>query len=144
MSPAVLNEVLHAHEWLHGKLKGDATLMALATDVYPDLPLSGAVSPWIVYYVSDPGGDVMVNGQNRILADFVYTVRVDVKGKSYGPARPILDRIDVLLHRASGMTAAVHVESCTRIAPIPPYTTVEMGEATRHAGAEYRVQVSAL
>lgn len=146
MSAGDVNEILHSHEWLHGVLVADAALMAmLPGGVHPDIRPAGSSSPALVYYVSDPGPDVMVVGQYRIAIEPTYTVRADVKGKSYGPLRPILDRVDELLHRANGATAVVEVASCTRTAVIAPYTSVDsQGETNRHAGAEYFLEVSAL
>jgi hypothetical protein len=139
------NEALHVYEWLHGRLVGDGALMALATGgVHPDIVPKEAVGPALVYYLSDPGTDVMEVGSIRILSDAIYTVRADVRGRSYGPLRPILDRVEELLHRSSGTTATIRVETCTRSGMVPPYTSVDYGEVTRHAGGEYRVQASAL
>ncbi len=109
--------------WLFARLTGDLALMALLGKdpdglcVFDTKPSRGAVMPFVVYQLYSSGNDVTTANRTRIMAEPLYLVKAVCPGPSFGPVRPIANRIDDLLHKASGTNADGVVLGCARERP---------------------------
>jgi len=136
------DETTRVDAWLHATLTGDATLVALLATgagyldgVYKDEAPAGAGYPFVRFgYL----GGVDVEGQkaHRILHSGLWLVAGVAQAREYDSA--IADRLDVLLHRASGTADDGIIFSSTRDAP---FRLSENDEGTdyRHLGGQYRI-----
>lgn len=134
-----MSEVVRADAWLYGVLHGDATLLALVSDVYADVAPEGAAFPLVVSSLVDAGDVLTINGI-RILTEAVYQVKVVGQGPSYVSLEAAANRIDALLHKASGSVSGGVIYSCVRIEPVR-YAETSGGQAFRHLGGLYEIQV---
>lgn len=137
-----MSEPFVAETWLYTTLAGDAALMGLATGVYADVAPEGAVFPFVVF-TYQAGRDVATLNGNRIHTWATYQVKAITDQPSYGAVRTIADRIDALLHRATGTAADGTIFSCVREEPVR-FTESASGKQYRHLGGLYRLQVQSV
>jgi hypothetical protein len=135
-------ETARTRSWVYQLLTGDATLAPLVgTRVYNGIAPAGATFPYVVMQLLSGGNDLMGVGPTRIWADMLWLIKAVTKGSSTGPLEPIANRIDALLHAASGTVSGGVVHICVRERPFE-LPTVENGVSYVQLGAEYRVKVS--
>jgi hypothetical protein len=139
-----LAETFVADSWLYAVLTGDATLMGLAAGGVHGYnnPNRSPLFPYVLFQMQGAGQDVRGVGTARIMAPMVYVVRGISEGNSFGGSlRQIADRIDTLLHAASGTAAGGLVLVCVREQPFALPETAPDGRQYRHLGGIYRLFV---
>lgn len=132
-------ETFTAARWLYAKLAGDAALAAAlggADRVWQELADQGSAMPYVVFQYQG-GSDVAGVGTARIMANLLYLVRV-VGGGAHSELEAAADRIDAVLHGASGPVGDGIVFACVREQPIS-YTETSDGKVYRHVGGLYRL-----
>lgn len=128
-----------AEGWMTTVLKADTALAAVvSTRVYNTLR-TGPL-PCVLFQLQAPGADLMVLGGTRVWTPLVYLVRGIAEQESYaGDLATIANRIDAVLHRASGSNAAGTVFSCVRIRAFQ-MPEVANGMQYRHLGGLYEIK----
>lgn len=127
-----------ADEWVYTTLHGDATLMALISDVFSGgAGPEGATFPFATFQ-NMSGMDLAVVGAFRIWTDLVYLVKVVGHTADFQSLKTAVARIDVLLHRSSGTTADGTIWACVREQTIRLPEVVK-GDQYRHSGGLYRL-----
>ncbi len=142
-----MTDILTAETWLFSKLIGDATLTALlggsvAPRIYVDTaPQTGTetVYPILLMIAAAPGRPVTGVGATIILFDELWMVKGVAKGSSYAALGPIVNRVDVILHRSSGVTTSGIVVACTE-ENLVHYPEVYNGVEYKHLGRYYRIR----
>jgi hypothetical protein len=139
-------ETSAAEQWLYGRLTGDTALTAVvSTRVWNTRRPSGGTFPAVLFQLQ-PGGneDLTLLGAVRVWAKMTYLVRgivevFDPQGSFEGNSKTIADRIDAVLHGASGTNAGGTVYTCVRLRPFKMAELV--GERDfRHLGGIYQIQ----
>jgi hypothetical protein len=147
----VLNEEVAAQRWLKDKLKADSDLMDMVSGIRYRSVETTLPTPFVKIDRMD-AHDLMVVGMYRIWADLTYLVRAVVKWDGGGDqgwddvwdqAQTIADRIDVVLHRTSGVDDTVSMGEVWREETFT-LETQESGDTYVHAGGIYRCHVMAL
>lgn len=134
-----MSETWTIDSWLYTKLTGDTTLMTTLTGVFADVAPFGQAFPYGIIALQDAEDVMGVNGV-RILTAATYQVRIVTDATGFGGIKAAADRIDTLLHRASGSVTGGVIISCVREAPLR-YTELYQGKLYRHMGGLYRLQV---
>lgn len=145
-----MNEDLHAGAWIVATLEGDTGPGGLfdparsekLSGVFRDAIPSDKDLPAIRFHLQN-SADVAEVGQDRIMARLEWLVVVVREGLGIAPIVPFADRVDTLLHKASGETTAVRVLECTRMHPFHLLEPEDSGVQYRHAGGMYRTMVQA-
>jgi hypothetical protein len=150
-----MNEDLHAGEWIVSRLEGDSGSGGLfdparlyngipfvPSGVYRDLIPPGKKLPAIRFHLQKPY-DIRTVGQTRIMARLEWLIVLVTEGLRITPLLPLCDRMDTLLHEASGETSTVRVLECTRLEPFHLVEPDDSGVQYRHAGGIYRTMVQA-
>lgn len=137
-------ETARARAWVVAVLKDDTTLGPLigsgsAARIYNGVAPAGARYPFVVMQLLSGGTDLMGVGAIRIWADMLWLIKAVTKGSSTGPLEPIVDRIDELLHGASGTVSGGVIWDCVRERPFE-LPTVENGVNFVQQGAEWRIK----
>ena len=126
-------------EWLYARLTGDATLAAAVPGGWHEHPApQGTAFRYGTFQVQAPPDDVVAVGAHRVLEDVLLLVRLIDQGRSVTALKPAADRLDTLLHRASGTTDAGRVISCVREGVFYLPEAID-GKHYRHLGGFYRV-----
>lgn len=134
-------EIVTAETWLYTKLHGDSTLLALCTGGVFTWPVPATYSQPYVLYQMQSGMDIRGNGPTRIGVNGLWLVRAVFEALTYtGNLLSAANRIDVLLHAASGTATGGVVWACVRE---QPFQLVEVadGRQFRHLGGLYRLWV---
>lgn len=133
---------LTVDRFLYETLAGDPTLLAYLgapvdpPRIYSDLAPLGTQPLWVIYSVQS-SADVMGIGQARYMARLLVLVRVTDVAESYADAGAAYQRVDALLHGASGTVAGVgEVLSVIRQEPVR-FTEQADGQQYRHVGGTY-------
>lgn len=134
------HEKLPTDAWIVSTLEGDATLAALISGVYSELIPPDKALPAIRFHLHT-GQDQMGIGVHRLTTRLHYLVVGVAKGSSPGPLVPIADRIDFLLHGATGSSATVEIMSVRRLEPFS-LSTLEDGVHYWHVGGLYEFQIN--
>ena len=123
-----------AETFIYARLSGDSALLALAAGgvhAHPAPP--GTTFPHVTFSpVSEI--DVQTLQNNRVMTRHRYRVRCIAQGRS--KPYEAVDRIDVLLHKATGTAAGGTVLSCARDSGFS-LNDADQGVEYRHEGAEY-------
>lgn len=133
-------EVVTAERWLVQVLKADTSLMALTPRVYTMPTPQGAQVP-LVLIGEVSASDLMAIGARRIWTNGLWTVRAVFESASWaGNLEAAANRIDAVLHAASGAPTGGNVWACVRERP---FRLVENngGQQLRHLGGIYRIFV---
>ena len=134
-------ETAVAEQWLYERLTGDSTLMGLLGNdpsrVVGYLAPEGTPEPFVVFQHQASSDMMVVNGQ-RIWSNLVYVVKVVDRGESFSQAWDIAQRVDAVLHRASGTVSTGEVLECVRERLIA-YVEHDGKEMYRHVGGVYRI-----
>ena len=135
-----MHELVIADTWLVATLSGDATIAAAATGgVHDGNAPQGTAAPYVIIAYQS-GSDVVGLGGRRVLTNPLYLVKVVGQAESYADLQPIANRVDQLLHAATGTAAGGRVLSCVRETPVK-YPETKNGIPYRHLGGLYRLQV---
>ena len=135
-----MSEVVSAEKWIYTVLANDATLVSKTDGIYSALVPAGETYPLVLFGENRTDNDLMALGARRIWSTMHYVVRAIDETKSYGgDLETIADRIDAVLHAASGTTTAGTVWACVRTMP---FRMVEQrdGRIFRHLGGIYQVR----
>lgn len=144
-----MNESYRAETWLYATLAADtgtggvnhATTGANGR-IYAYLaPESAVLYPQVLFNMQS-GTDVDVVGAIRIWNSMIYQVKVIGKGSApnFGAIKALADRIDALLHAASGTTTDGRVLSCVREQSLS-YVENDGSVVFSHLGGLFRLQV---
>lgn len=139
-------ETARTRAFIWSLLANDGTLNPLigagsAARIYNGVAPAGASYPFVVMQLLSGGNDLLGVGAIRIWSDALWLIKVVVKGTSSGPIEPIVNRIDALLHAASGTVTNGVIWECVRERPFE-LPTVENGVSYLQLGGEYRVRAS--
>jgi hypothetical protein len=128
-----------AEGWMTTVLKADPQLAAVvSTRVYNTLR-TGPL-PCVLFQLQAPGADFMVLGGARVWTPLVYLVRGVAEQDGYaGDLATIANRIDAVLHRASGSHAAGTIFTCVRVRAFQ-MPEVADGRQFRHLGGLYEIK----
>ena len=132
-------ELFAADTWLTSVLGNDSTLSGLVSGrIYGHAIMGSATYPLVLFSMQS-ARDVMGTGPARIMVDSLYVVRgIAEAGTFAGNLKTIADRIDAVLHAASGSNVNGTVLACVRQQPflyVEPYN----GRQYRHLGGIYRI-----
>lgn len=129
-----------AERWIYAKLSTDATLITkVGTRTYNTRRPPESALPCVIWQLQS-GDDVILLGAVRLWSNLRYLVRgIGETGSYGGDLQAIADRIDALLHGASGSNVDGTVWTCVRAAPFQMIETVA-GREYRHLGGIYRIQ----
>lgn len=138
-------ETARARAFIATLLKGDATFKALSPGIEDrifDRPApAGTAYPLVRMEVRSTGEDYLLIGGVRGWARPLILVYVVTDKPSSGSIEPLADRLDALLHRASGTAGGGVIWECTRERPfdLPDAST---SPAASRLGGEYRFTIS--
>lgn len=138
-------ETARARAWIATRLKADAAFKALSPGIEGrifDRPAPpGTAYPLVRMEVRSPGEDYLLLGGERAWSEPLILVYVATDKPSTGAIEPLADRIDALLHLASGAVTGGMVWQCVRERPfdLPDSSTNPAGS---RLGGEYRFLVS--
>ena len=136
-----MSELVTADKWLYSVLNGDAALKALTPKVYALPAPQGAVLPYTAYNVLS-ALDLQGMGARRVWVNALYVVRAIFESASWGGDLEVAaDRIDTLLHAASGSASGGMVWSCARQEPFYMVDN-SSGQQIRMLGGIYRIHVT--
>lgn len=136
-------ETVRAEAWLYGLLTGDTALAALVDSrVYSGAAPQGATLPCVIIN-HQSGRDVLGVGTVRVMSRLAYLVKAVGRCQSYLALEPIADRIDAVLHGASGAVAGIEgagaeLLACTRTMTVA-YAEMDEGVQYRHLGGLYQI-----
>jgi hypothetical protein len=136
-----VSEILSAEKWLYTVLNNDTQLKAKAKGIYSGLVPSGTAFPLVYITLQRQDADLITNGAHRVWATLHYAVRaVDETGSWGSDLKTIANRIDAVLHAASGSSSEGTVYECVRE---QPFAIVEQadGRQFRHLGGLYQLRV---
>lgn len=137
-------EDLKALRWIVAQLKADAQLVALVgTKVFRQVIPDGQDPPAVVVWVQNPDADLnTAAGAERVYATIEFVVEGVASATDFDRLVQMAERIDAVLHKATGSTAYAEVVECVRVAPwSPPDDLVAGGGRVSRAGGSYRVRV---
>lgn len=133
-------ETVAAEKWLYSVLAADATLTgAVSTRIYAYTAPESATFP-LVLFGQQSATDLMGVGPYRIWANMLYVVRGVGETASMAGVQTIANRIDTVLHAASGSNVDGIVYACVRVQPFALSETIS-GRQFRHLGGIYRLFV---
>lgn len=131
-------ETARMEQWLYTTLAADTALTALVgTRIYSHVAPNEATFPLVVFGLQT-AEDVMGVGPARIMAQAVYVVRVIGQTGSFGALKAAADRLDAVLHGASGSAGDGVVLACVRTQPFEMVETIA-GVQYRHLGGLFRL-----
>ena len=137
-------EPVRAASWLYGILINDITLSgSIGSAIYTGTAPAGASPPYVLINHLT-GRDVMGVGTTRVMTHLIYQVKVVGETQSFVALEAIADRIDVLLHGASGESAGMpgtlgaELLSCVRTGTVS-YAEEAEGRPYRHLGGIYEL-----
>ena len=138
-------ELLDGANWVRAKLLADSALVALVgQQVFLDVIPHGATLPAVRIHVQSPGVDMIVINGIRIWANPLFLVTGVCVGAPDQLAA-IENRIDAVLHRATGVTATIRVVACLREMPYQmSESDIGDGKIYRHSGGLYRIKIQQL
>jgi len=113
-----MNEDDLVSRWLNAMLISDVTLAGLTPGGIFEGGAGDATPTPYVYYGMASAVDLMVVGAIRVWTNMLWDVTAVAQTTDPRVMRPISDRIDDLLHRASGSTVEGVILSATRQAMI--------------------------
>lgn len=134
-----MDESSYVATWLYGALSGDVTIAGLASVVSEDPAPQGSAYPVLVFSLIS-AIDVQVHNAIRIMVDSLWDIKAVDQNASYSRARSIMNRVDTILHRASGTVTDAVVYSAVR-EQIFRFTEIDDGKPYRHLGGQYRIHV---
>lgn len=138
-------ETLGYDEWLYATLTADAALGSVVSNrVYSQQAPQGAALPYVLFAPLSQVDDNLLGG-NRGAVIAEYVVRMVTQGATFGPARAGANRIDAVLHAATGTATvgSVHIGACVRTEPFQMTETVD-GVRYNHLGGVYQITGGAL
>lgn len=132
-----MSEIVTAEAWLFGILSSDLPLRALVSGVSSYPAPRETQLPYVVYQFTS-GQDVRGTGPVRIGVSGEWLIRVIAEtSSSAGDLQRAADRVDSLLHAASGQS----IWACIRLRPFQLIESIS-GRQIRHLGGFYRIWVS--
>ena len=134
-------EIVTAETWLYSKLN-EATLKGYATGGIFTWPAPTEYSQPYVLFQMQSGRDIRGNGPTIIGVNGLWLVRAIFEQASWGGnLKAAADRINTLLHAASGTATGGTIWACVRTEPFQ-LVEVVAGRQFRHLGGIYRLWVT--
>lgn len=131
-------ETARVDRWLYERLAGDATLSGLVGGrIYAFVAPQGTAFPFVVF-AHQGGHDVLGVGPARVMVSLLYQVKAVGQTAAVADLQPVADRIDALLHGASGAVPDGTILACVREQAIEE-AEVDDGVQYRHVGGLYRL-----
>lgn len=113
-----MTSIMTAERWLYAKLSGDTgsggIVPLVSTRIYNGAAAQGAAYPLIVYQ-SLSGVDVQGVGSTFIMENEIFSVKAITQAQTYATVETIANRINYLLHLASGTASGGIVLACVRL-----------------------------
>lgn len=134
-------EVNAIERWLYTVLSSDGALTAVvSTRIYADRIPQDVASPYpCVVFGHLSARDLMGVGAFRIWANSLYVIRAIDETESFaGNVKTAADRIDAVLHAASGSNVDGEIFACTRESPFRMSEETD-GRVFQHLGGQYRI-----
>jgi len=136
-------ESVRVEQWRYTTLTGDATLAAaVGARCYGYIAPQPAQFPFLLFAMQ-AGTDVMGVGTARIMLNALFQVKVIGATNSFAALKPLADRIDAVLHGATGSVVDGAILACTREEPLA-YVDVSGETQYRHLGGLYRIIAQSL
>lgn len=134
-------EPLAVDQWIMATLTNDPPLQALlgadyANRVWSDLAPEHVSGIVVVSQYQDDGNDLLGVGTARWATRGTWVVKAITPGMSYEPLRLIYQRVDAILHGASGSVADGPVFAFVREGPVR-YPEQANDQHYRHLGGRY-------
>lgn len=129
--------------FIYTTLAADSALNAVVTGrIYEDHAPDDAPLPFVIFQSYAPV-DVTSLGAKRLWTNNLWIVKGIARTLEYkGTLKTIADRIDAVLHAASGTTVDGSVWAVTREREIRYVERTEGGNQVRHLGGIYRVMAT--
>lgn len=133
-------ETPRAFEWLYQTLSADPILSGYVDSrIYRNLAPQKAEMPYVILQYQG-GHDVRGVGPGRVMAQIIYVVKVVGPAAQYTALKAIADRVDGILHGASGQVADGEILGCVRETSLD-YEEMQAGVRYQHLGGQYRLYV---
>lgn len=138
-------ETARGRAFIATTIKNDPTVQGILPQIADrifDRPAPSATPyPYVRMDILSPGSDLIVLGGARVWANPLFLVYVATDKQSTGSIEPLVNRIDALLHRASGTVTNGVIWSVIRerAFDMPDASTVPN---VSRLGGEYRMLVS--
>lgn len=129
------------YQWMYGVLSADAQVQAVfGTRVYRKvMPQTSAYDhSLIMQYMG--GATVAPVGSVRVYSNMLFMVKATGKAGNYASLRDGMNRVDTLLHRASGDIAGATILWCEHENEVPLEPVVYSGETYEQIAVLYRVR----
>ncbi len=128
---------VRVYQWVRQMLTGDAQIAAaIGTRVYDRRAPEG--TPYTLVIVQFMGATpLMVVGAARVWFDGLYLVKIVGKTNSPIALEPLADRIDTVLHGASGTVTGANILTCTQSGEV---NYPDQDGQHHHLGAEWRIR----
>lgn len=129
-----------AEQWIATTLRADTALEALVGVGIHNTVRKSSALPCVLFQLQASGADFMTLGGVRVWSSLLYLVRGLAEQSGYeGNLVLIANRIDALLHRASGSNAAGTIFTCVRVRPFQ-MLEVASGRQFSHLGGIYEIK----
>lgn len=133
-----MSDTALAERWLYTTLAADAALgSVVSTRIYSSVAPQSSTLPCVVFQ-QQAARDVMGSGPYRYHSTMLYTVRVIDEAGGWGTVEASADRIDAVLHAASGTATGGTIVACVREQPFSMVESID-GRTFRHLGGIYRL-----
>jgi len=110
----VAAESVSVDQWIYALLSGDTPLTALiSTRIYSEIAPETAIYPLVIYRATTMHDWLELGGVRGVVQPTYDVFAVD-QTESYLVVKPIADRLDALLHRATGTADGVIIYQCLR------------------------------
>ncbi len=133
-------EELEAGRWI--KKQVEAELGKAISGAWLDVIPEGAKLPAVRFSVQSRN-DIRTVSQHIVMTRLVFQVIASVEGEKAVPLVDLAKRINLALHRKSGVTSNSRILACTRIQPFG-MTDSEQAHVYRMAGGIYELFVQSL
>ena len=132
------------YQWMYARLTGDAQVMAVfGTRVYRKvIPQAASYPPSLVMQYMGGGTLAVINGI-RIWSDMLFMIKATGTNGQYTNLRNGMDRVDALLHRATGSVTGAQIIWCEQVNEVPIEPVVYSGETYEQIAVMYRVKAHA-
>jgi hypothetical protein len=133
-------ETFAVRKWIYELLSQDASLNGLIGDkIYHNVAEPSAQPPYVIYSVLS-SDDVTGIGSFRIMNEATVLVKAVGEGASTLPLKDVVNRIDEILHGASGAADGHYILGCER-EKVVEYSEYDQGRLWHYVGCQWRIYV---
>lgn len=139
-----MSETNAVDTWFYATLGADSALMtavngAAINKLFAEQARETAALPYVIWSFLS-GTDLMVVGSYRVWTNALFVVRGIAETDSFGGnLKTIADRIDTVLHAASGSNVNGIIYACVRESPFRMVENRDGRTSLRHLGGIYRI-----